>query len=169
LRRRWRSSRYANGPWRSIVADKKNDYKAAEDKLNKERATLVAFDNELNDLDKDIKIKKKEIVDSELGLKKAEHDTSLIAKERSSLEVMKENLEKQFTWILEEKQWVLIICVRRRWRCSFFGKAGSPYDFNGVNLGHAREQCRELESQQKGMGKKINTKVMNMIDKWVHP
>jgi structural maintenance of chromosome 2 len=104
LRRRWRSSRYADDPWRSIVADKKNDYKAAEDKLNKERATLVAFDNELNDLDKDLKIKKKEIVDSELGLKKAEHDTSLIAKERSSLEVMKENLEKQFTWILEEKQ-----------------------------------------------------------------
>jgi structural maintenance of chromosome 2 len=86
------------------AADEKNDYKAAEDKLNKERATLVAFDNELNDLDKDLKIKKKEIVDSELGLKKAEHDTSLIAKERSSLEVMKENLEKQFTWILEEKQ-----------------------------------------------------------------
>jgi structural maintenance of chromosome 2 len=86
------------------AADEKSDYKAAEDKLNKERATLVAFDNELNDLDKDLKIKKKEIVDSELGLKKAEHDTSLIAKERSSLEVMKENLEKQFTWILEEKQ-----------------------------------------------------------------
>jgi len=52
---------------------------------------------------------------------------------------------------------------------SFFGKAGSPYDFSGVNLSHAREQCRELESQQKGMGKKINTKVMNMIDKYVLP
>lgn len=51
-----------------------------------------------------MKIKKKEIVDSELVLKKAEHDASLIAKERSSLEIMKENLEKQFTWILEEKQ-----------------------------------------------------------------
>jgi structural maintenance of chromosome 2 len=49
----------------------------------------------------------------------------------------------------------------------FFGKKGSPYDFNGVNLNHARDQCRELESQQKGMGRKINTKVMNMIDKYV--
>jgi septal ring factor EnvC (AmiA/AmiB activator) len=93
----------------SAVTDGQNDYKAAEDKLNKERATLVAFDNELNDLDKDLKIKKKDIVDSELGLKKAEHDTSLIAKERSSLEVMKENLEKQFSWILEEKQSVIVI------------------------------------------------------------
>jgi len=88
------------------TADLQNDYKAAEDKLNKERATLVAFDNELNDLDKDLKIKKKEIVDSELGLKKAEHDSGLIAKERSSMELAKENLEKQFSWILEENQYV---------------------------------------------------------------
>jgi structural maintenance of chromosome 2 len=46
----------------------------------------------------------------------------------------------------------------------FFGKAGSPYDFKGVNLNHAREQCRELEAQQKATGRKINTKVMNMIE-----
>jgi hypothetical protein len=43
------------------------------------------------------------------------------------------------------------------------------YDFSGVNLPQAREQCRELEATQKGMGRKINTKVMNMIDKWVCP
>lgn len=47
----------------------------------------------------------------------------------------------------------------------FFGKTGTPYDFAGVNLGQAREQCRELEAAHKGMGRKINTKVMNMIDK----
>jgi structural maintenance of chromosome 2 len=46
----------------------------------------------------------------------------------------------------------------------FFGKPASPYDFQGVNLGQAREQCRELEATQKGMGRKINTKVMNMIE-----
>jgi structural maintenance of chromosome 2 len=56
-------------------------------------------------LDKDLKLKKDEIVESELGLKRADHETSVVAKERSSLELMKENLEKQFTWILEEKQW----------------------------------------------------------------
>lgn len=51
--------------------------------------------------------------------------------------------------------------------CRFFGQPGTPYDFQGVNLGQARDQCRELEAQQKGMGRKINTKVMNMIDKSV--
>jgi hypothetical protein len=49
----------------------------------------------------------------------------------------------------------------------FFGRAGTPYDFSGVNLAQARDQCRELETAHKGMGRKINTKVMNMIDKWV--
>lgn len=86
----------------------KNDYRAAEAKLNDERAALVAFDNELADLEKDLKAKKKEIVDAELALKKAEHDVILAAKEKSGLELAKENLEKQFTWIQEEKQYVLI-------------------------------------------------------------
>lgn len=50
-------------------------------------------------------------------------------------------------------------------RNRFFGKPGTPYDFSGVNLPQVREQCRELEAAHKGMGRKINTKVMNMIDK----
>lgn len=81
-----------------------NDYRAAEAKLNDERAALVAFDNELADLEKDLKSKKKEIVDAELALKKADHDIALAAKEKSALELTKENLEKQFTWILEESK-----------------------------------------------------------------
>lgn len=49
-------------------------------------------------------------MDAELALKKAEHDVILAAKEKSGLELAKENLEKQFTWILEEKQYVLSDC-----------------------------------------------------------
>lgn len=146
-----------------------NDYRAAEAKLNDERAALVAFDNELADLEKDLKAKKKEIVDAELTLKKAEHDIVLAAKEKSGLELAKENLEKQFTWILDEQQYVPVVGSVVRdpglTLCSFFGKPGSIYDFKAENINHKRDQCRELESQQKGMGRKINTKVMNMIDK----
>ncbi|ORY22381.1 RecF/RecN/SMC [Naematelia encephala] len=126
------------------------DHKAAEAKLKAERALLVQFDTELADLEHDLKAKKQEIVDAELALKKLDHDIGLVAKEKSNAETLKENLEAQFAWISDEHQ--------------FFGKKGSPYDFQGVNLGQAREQCRELEAQQKGMGRKINTKVMNMIE-----
>ncbi|WVQ83720.1 hypothetical protein IAT38_005864 [Cryptococcus sp. DSM 104549] len=132
------------------LKEQQNDHKAAEAKLKAERAVLVAFDNELADLQHDLKAKKQEIVDAELALKKLDHDIGLVAKEKTSAEGHKENLEKQFPWIVDEHQ--------------FFGKTGTPYDFEGVNLPQAREQCRELEAQQKGMGRKINTKVMNMID-----
>ncbi|BEI84504.1 hypothetical protein CcaverHIS002_0411080 [Cutaneotrichosporon cavernicola] len=115
------------------------EHKAAEARFKAERALIARFDNEVNDLERDIKAKKQEITDDELSLKKLEHDLGLAKKERSSS-----------PWILDEQQ--------------FFGKPGSPYDFNGVNLAQAREQCRELETQHKGMGRKINTKVMNMID-----
>lgn len=43
-------------------------------------------------------------MDAELALKKADHDIALAAKEKSALELTKENLEKQFTWILEESK-----------------------------------------------------------------
>ncbi|EIW72205.1 nuclear condensin complex protein [Tremella mesenterica] len=126
------------------------DHKAAEAKLKAERAQLVAFDTELADLEKDLKAKKQEIADAELALKKLDHDIGLVQKEKTTAEGHRENLEKQFPWIVDEHQ--------------FFGKPGTPYDFQGVNLSQARDQCRELETQQKGMGRKINTKVMNMID-----
>lgn len=45
-----------------------------------------------------------------------------------------------------------------------FGKAGSRYDFQGLNLSHIRKQCAELEAQQKAASRKVNNKVMSMID-----
>lgn len=72
--------------------------------MKAERALLIRFDNELNDLERDLKVKKQEIVDCELSLKKLEHEIGAVAKERANSEGMKENLEKQFTWILEEQQ-----------------------------------------------------------------
>nr|ODN92186.1 nuclear condensin complex protein [Cryptococcus depauperatus CBS 7855] len=127
-----------------------SDLKVAEVELKSERAVLVRFDTELADLEHDLKAKKQEIVDVELLLKKSEHDLNSVIKERDGSENHKVNLEKQFPWIVEEHQ--------------FFGQSGTPYDFEGVNFQQSREQCRELEIQHKGMGRKINTKVMNMID-----
>ena len=45
-----------------------------------------------------------------------------------------------------------------------FGKPGSAYDFDNVDMQDAKGKAKELEEQQKGMKKKINPKVMNMID-----
>ena len=49
--------------------------------------------------------------------------------------------------------------------CRTFGKPGSAYDFGALNVGRLKERARELEETQKGMKKKVNTKVINMIDR----
>jgi len=49
--------------------------------------------------------------------------------------------------------------------CSLFGRKGSPYDFAAVDIGRLKEKARELEDMQKGMKKKVNPKVINMIDR----
>ena len=45
-----------------------------------------------------------------------------------------------------------------------FGKPGSPYDFDSVDVGALSTKAGELETRQRGMKKKINPKVMNMIE-----
>jgi structural maintenance of chromosome 2 len=64
----------------------------------------VQFDNELADLERDLGAKKQEIVDTELELKKLEHDVAAVSKERSGAAAGKEALEVQFPWIVDENQ-----------------------------------------------------------------
>lgn len=45
-----------------------------------------------------------------------------------------------------------------------FGKPGSPYDFDSVDIETLSGKANELEARQRGMKKKVNHKVMNMIE-----
>jgi len=111
---------------------------------------LTRFDNELKELERVVKEKKQAISDADLQVKKLEHDIQNLAKEKTAATNFVANLERQYDWIVEE--------------CQNFGKPGSPYDFAAVDVGRLKEKAKELETQQKGMKKKVNPKVMNMID-----
>jgi hypothetical protein len=50
---------------------------------------------------------------------------------------------------------------------SNFGKAGTPYDFAAMDINRLKAKAAELEEAQKGMKKKINPKVINMLDRYV--
>lgn len=69
---------------------------------------LTRFDNELRELDASIKTKRQQISDSELQLKKLEHESQALAKERVTAVNAVANLEKMYEWIPEEKQYVII-------------------------------------------------------------
>ena len=60
-------------------------------------------------------------------------------------------LVKQHPWISKDKE--------------FFGHAGSDYDFNARNVPESNKRLKELKSDQDRLVKKINKKVMGMIDK----
>ena len=47
-----------------------------------------------------------------------------------------------------------------------FGQKGTPYDFAVIDIVQLKERARELEDMQKGMKKKVNPKVINMLDRY---
>ena len=55
---------------------------------------------------------------------------------------------------------MLIFEVRR-----LFGKAGTQYTVRGDDLMPLKLRSEELKTAQEGLKKKINPKVMNMIDR----
>ncbi|KAH9968264.1 hypothetical protein BC827DRAFT_1263973 [Russula dissimulans] len=132
------------------VAKSEEEHGEAEGRLREERATLTRFDTELRDLDEVIKAKKQAASDAELAIKKLEHDLQALAKERAGHATAATNLERQYEWITSESH--------------LFGQAGSQYDFSKVDIGQLKDRARELEEQRRGMKKKVNPKVVNMID-----
>ncbi|KAG1760257.1 condensin complex subunit SMC2 [Suillus occidentalis] len=131
------------------LAKHEADHARAEHKLQEERATLTQFDNELKDLENAIREQKKGVSDAEIELKKLEHDVVALEKDKVAQAKYVADLEKQHEWIRDEYH--------------SFGKPGSQYEFD-QDMPSLRAKADELEEKQKGMKKKVNPKVMNMID-----
>ena len=49
---------------------------------------------------------------------------------------------------------------------SLFGEPNTPYDFTTVNMNEAKPTLRQLEDRYATMRKKVNAKVMNMIERF---
>lgn len=131
---------------------KKQETKHAEvdQELQREREKLSHFDEELKSIDRRMKEKKQAIIDAEIALQKFEHDVQAIAKERTSAMNNAANLVKQFPWITDESDQ--------------FGKAGTDFDFSKYDFGSLRQKAEKLETEQKGMKKKVNPKVMATLE-----
>lgn len=89
---------------KKTISETEAQFAKAEAKLKSERAVLTAFDDELADLERDMKSKKQEISDAELSLQKLGHEISALAKEETSANGLTRDLENQFTWIRDEKK-----------------------------------------------------------------
>jgi structural maintenance of chromosome 2 len=115
-----------------------------------------------------IKEKKAAISQTDLDVQKLEHSIQALGKEKTAATNHVTSLEKQFEWILQDKGCVDYLLYDLDHWCYHhnreFGRPGSQYDFDSINVGQLREKVTELEHLHKGMKKKVNEKVINTID-----
>jgi structural maintenance of chromosome 2 len=122
----------------------------AQAQLADEQAKLSGFDDELRALEEASRSKASRITEEGLEMQKLGHQIEKLHKDQQTAAQMVASMEKDHDWILDEKD--------------SFGRANSPYDFKGQNIAECKASLKNLSERFQGMKKKINPKVMNMID-----
>ncbi len=138
----------ANIQEESFRAQSAHDIAQAE--LNDEQAKLTGFDDELRELETAKTKKSKQITEESLEVQKLSHTVEKALKDSQGASQLVTALEKEHDWIADNKDQ--------------FGRGGTPYDFHGKNLNESRQLLKTVTERFQGMKKKINPKVMPMID-----
>lgn len=122
----------------------------AQARLDDERAKLTGFDDELKALDLTSRAKSTRITEESLELQKLAHAIDKAHKDQHACTALLHDMEAEHDWIASERD--------------LFGRAHSPYDFHAANIPECKANRKLLTERFQGMRKKINPKVMNMID-----
>ncbi|ORY83735.1 RecF/RecN/SMC [Protomyces lactucae-debilis] len=132
---------------RKEVSDR-HDALAAE--LADERSRLTAFDTELEELNKTRELKVAAVAQAGLDCAKQKHQLDEFKKENGQVEQRLQKLVAEQPWIPE--------CV------DDFGKPGGMFDYRAADLKTTREHLKTLTERFTVMRKRVNAKVMNMIE-----
>ena len=122
----------------------------AQAHLSDEQAKLTGFDEELRSLEDAIRSKNSSITEGGLEQQKLGHEIERFGKEQEGAASHVKSLEKEYDFIASDSE--------------LFGRAGTVYDFNGVNMADAKTRRKSLEEHFQQKKNKINPKVMAMID-----
>lgn len=118
--------------------------------MDRERARITDFDEELQSLDTILRSKNTICSEGTLTLQKLRHEVEKYNKEEQSSQASVTQLEAEYDWIVDSKE--------------DFGKRGTPYDFHGQNMSELKSALRQLSERFASMKRKVNPKVMGMID-----
>ncbi|KAE9405242.1 condensin complex subunit SMC2 [Gymnopus androsaceus JB14] len=133
------------------LKEHEDEYKRVTSKLDEERATLSRFDKELKALEKTIKERKKMITES--------------TEKAGELEERCRNSARRGRPTFKEREgWRRSMIGFWKRKSNMFGKANTIYHFSSMNRQEMQKRVDELEKSQKAKKKKINPKVINMID-----
>ena len=118
--------------------------------MDRERARITDFDEELQSLDTILRQKNTTCTEGTLTLQKLRHEVEKYNKEEQTSLASVTQLEQEYEWIADTKE--------------DFGKRGTPYDFHGQNMSELKAALRQLSERFAAMKRKVNPKVMGMID-----
>lgn len=105
---------------------------------------------EVKELEREKESLSKEAQHASLEARKLTHKLQKWEKDARDLVQLVSSLEKQHPWISREK--------------AFFGQEGSDFDFRSRDRDQCVRRHRELKAEQDRLAKKINKKVMGMIE-----
>ena len=128
----------------------KDAHELAIAQLKDEQAKLSGFDEELQAMDDAIRSKNAQTTEEALEQQKLGHTLEKLTKEQSAAASMLDVLAKEHDWIADVAE--------------LFGRPGTPYDFRANNVAECKATLKNLTERSAGQKKKINPKVMNMID-----
>ncbi|KAI8063508.1 RecF/RecN/SMC [Gongronella butleri] len=131
-----------------------NDTKTQSDdtkaRLKDEINLMKAYNEEMKELESLHKEKDKQVKESRLELQKAQHDLERQQKELQSARQVIDALEEEHDWILDQKD--------------LFGQRDSAYDYRNLNVSETKKALQKAIAKHDAMRKKVNARVMNMID-----
>jgi structural maintenance of chromosome 2 len=101
-------------------------------------------------LEEAMQSKSSQITEEGLEAQKLGHQLEKLQKDQYTASQAVAHMEQEHEWIADEKEQ--------------FGRANTPYHFQNQNIAECKSTLRNLTERSQGMKKKINPKVMNMID-----
>ncbi|KAK3390903.1 putative SMC2 protein [Podospora didyma] len=128
----------------------KETHDTVQAQLDEERTKLHVFDDELRALEEATRSKNARTAEEGLEMQKLGHQIEKFHKEQQTAVQTVAHMEEQHEWIADAREQ--------------FGRAGTPYNFNGQNISECKATLRKVTERSQGLRKKINPKVMNMID-----
>uniref|UniRef100_A0A7S1Z056 SMC hinge domain-containing protein n=1 Tax=Trieres chinensis TaxID=1514140 RepID=A0A7S1Z056_TRICV len=139
------------GEMQMKVGEIKAYYDEAKAELDEVEKELAACNHELKSLSKEKSRLTKKAESAELEGKKLAVKVAKYHKEKANAERLISSMLKKYPWIESEKE--------------AFGVTGGDYDFEATNPSEMSSQLKALKNEQDTLAKKINKKVMGMIEK----
>ncbi|KAL5569905.1 hypothetical protein UlMin_026480 [Ulmus minor] len=133
------------------VASTTNIRDQAQSELDLVRLKMKECDAQISSIVKEQKKLQHKLSETHLERKRMENEVKRMEMEQKDCSAKVDKLLEKHAWIASEKQ--------------LFGKVGTDYDFASRDPRKAREELERMQTEQSGLEKRINKKVMAMFEK----